>query len=72
VDERANESAHEQFEQDEVYISTGEAARILGVSPKTVARWAKNGRLPHIVTLGGHRRLPRGAIHEIARRTTVV
>jgi excisionase family DNA binding protein len=72
VDERANESAHEQFEQDEVYISTGEAARILGVSPKTVARWAKNGRLPHIVTLGGHRRLPLGAIHEIARRTTVV
>ena len=72
MDERANESAHQQLEQDEVYLSTGEAARILGVSPKTVARWAKNGRLPHIVTLGGHRRLPRGVIDALARRTTVI
>ena len=71
MDERADESAHEQLEEDEVYISTGEAARILGVSPKTVARWAKSGRLPHIVTLGGHRRLPRRVIDEIARKTTV-
>jgi excisionase family DNA binding protein len=72
VDERANESAHERFESDDVYISTGEAARMLRVSPKTVARWAKSGRLPHIVTLGGHRRFPRGSIDEIARMLTVV
>ncbi|MEA2507547.1 MAG: Helix-turn-helix domain [Actinomycetota bacterium] len=50
------------------YVTTGEAARILGKSPKTVARWARNGRLPHIVTLGGHRRFPVAALNEIARR----
>ncbi|MPZ90711.1 MAG: helix-turn-helix domain-containing protein [Actinobacteria bacterium] len=54
-----------------MYITTGEAAKILRVSPKTVARWAKDGRIPHILTLGGHRRFPRSAVDEVARRTTV-
>jgi excisionase family DNA binding protein len=53
---------------DEVYITSGEVARILRVSPKTVARWAKEGRLPHLVTLGGHRRFPATPIHELARK----
>ena len=63
-------STHERF-TDDVFISTGEAAKMLRVSPKTVARWAKNGRLPHILTLGGHRRFPRSAVAEVARQTTV-
>lgn len=50
----------------DVYIRTAEAARILRVSPKTVSRWAKQGKLPHVVTLGGHRRFPAGAIEELA------
>lgn len=33
-----------------------EAAEILHVSPKTVARWAKEGKLPYSRTLGRHRR----------------
>jgi excisionase family DNA binding protein len=53
------------------YITSGEVAKILRVSPKTVARWAKEGRLPHLVTLGGHRRFPAGPIHELARRLHV-
>ncbi|CAN5631531.1 hypothetical protein BH24ACT26_BH24ACT26_03610 [soil metagenome] len=57
---------------DEVYITSGEVARILRVSPKTVARWAKEGKLPHLVTLGGHRRFPSGPIHELASRLQVV
>ncbi|MFN2490511.1 MAG: helix-turn-helix domain-containing protein [Actinomycetota bacterium] len=57
---------------DEAYITSGEVARILRVSPKTVARWAKEGKLPHLVTLGGHRRFPAGPIHELARRLRVV
>jgi excisionase family DNA binding protein len=28
------------------------------VSPKTVSRWAQEGRLPYLRTLGGHRRYP--------------
>jgi excisionase family DNA binding protein len=52
----------------EPYIRTAQAAQILQVSPKTVSRWAKDGKLPHVVTLGGHRRFPRSAIEELARR----
>ena len=58
--------------RDDVYITTGEVARILRVSPKTVARWAKEGKLPHLVTLGGHRRFPLEPIHELARRLQMV
>lgn len=38
------------------YLVGYEAAEILHVSPKTVARWAKEGKIPHSRTLGGHRR----------------
>ncbi len=50
----------------DAYIRTAEAAKILRVSPKTVSRWAKQGKLPHVVTLGGHRRFPASAIHDLA------
>ncbi len=53
---------------EDVYLSTSEAARILRVSAKTVSRWAKDGKIPHVVTLGGHRRFPASAIYELARR----
>jgi excisionase family DNA binding protein len=49
------------------YMTTGEVAKVLGISPKTVARWAKEGKLPHLVTLGGHRRFPAKPIRELAR-----
>lgn len=48
------------------YIRTAEAAKMLRVSPKTVSRWAKQGKLPHVVTLGGHRRFPEAAIQRLA------
>lgn len=44
------------------YLTPSEAARLLHVSPKTVNRWANEGRLECIVTLGGHRRFHRGAV----------
>lgn len=49
------------------YLRAGEAAALLNVSPKTVSRWAKEGKIPHIRTLGGHRRFPREAVERIAR-----
>ena len=52
----------------ERYIRTAEAARLLRVSPKTVSRWAKEGKIPHVMTLGGHRRFPETAILDLARR----
>jgi excisionase family DNA binding protein len=38
------------------WLTASQAATRLQVSPKTVARWAKEGRLAHRRTLGGHRR----------------
>lgn len=38
-------------------LTSGEVAEKFGVDPKTVARWAKAGKLtPAFLTLGGHRR----------------
>jgi excisionase family DNA binding protein len=48
------------------YLHTAEVAEILYVSPKTVSRWAKEGRLPFLKTLGGHRRYPEAEIRELA------
>jgi excisionase family DNA binding protein len=48
------------------YLSTGEVADLLYVSPKTVSRWAKEGKLPFMRTLGGHRRYPEAEIRELA------
>jgi excisionase family DNA binding protein len=47
------------------HLRSAEVADLLGVSPKTVARWAKQGRLPFVRTLGGHRRYPEAAIREL-------
>jgi excisionase family DNA binding protein len=49
----------------ERYLRTSEVAMQLQVSPKTVARWAKEGRLPYLSTLGGHRRFPASAIEHL-------
>jgi excisionase family DNA binding protein len=48
------------------YLRTTEVADILHVSPKTVARWAKDGKLPFLKTLGGHRRYPAAEIRQLA------
>jgi excisionase family DNA binding protein len=37
-------------------LRTGDVAKLFHVSPKTVGRWATEGRLPYVRTLGGHRR----------------
>lgn len=50
------------------YLTPGEVARMLHVSPKTISRWAAEERLPCLVTLGGHRRFRREDVEEIARR----
>ena len=47
------------------YLRTAEVADILHVSPKTVSRWAKEGKLPFMKTLGGHRRYPEAKIREL-------
>jgi excisionase family DNA binding protein len=47
------------------YLRPAEVADLLSVSPKTVSRWAKEGKLPFMKTLGGHRRYPEDEIREL-------
>lgn len=51
----------------ETYVTAGEAARMLRVSPKTVSRWADKGLISCMVTLGGHRRFLKAAVESAAR-----
>ena len=48
------------------HLTASQAAALLQVSPKTVSRWAKEGRLPFLKTLGGHRRYPEAEIRGLA------
>lgn len=53
------------MQSGERFLRTSDVARMLHVSPKTVSRWAKEGRLPHLSTLGGHRRFPASEIERL-------
>jgi excisionase family DNA binding protein len=50
------------------FLYPGEVAALLHVSPKTISRWAKDGKLVFQLTLGGHRRFPEREIRELAAR----
>lgn len=52
------------MEKDEL-LPPGEVARLLGVDPRTVTRWAVTGKIPSLKTPGGHRRYRRSAIQAI-------
>jgi len=53
------------------YLRTSQVADILHVSPKTVSRWAKEGKVPFLHTLGGHRRYPEADIRAMVAELTV-
>lgn len=59
---------HAFHDQDRPYLTSSEVARMLQVSPTTVARWTREGRLGCFVTLGGHRRFEKTAVDELRRR----
>lgn len=50
----------------EEFLRPAEAARLLHVSPQTISRWAKEGRIGYVVTLGGHRRFRATEVHRLA------
>ena len=43
-------------QSDDRLLTPGEVAVLFRVDPKTVTRWAQEGKLSAIRTLGGHRR----------------
>jgi hypothetical protein len=50
----------------EPFLHPSHVADLLHGSPKTIARWATDGRLPSQGTLGGHRRYPEQVIRQLA------
>ena len=53
------------------YLRAAEVAELLHVTPKTVSRWAHEGKLPCLRTLGGHRRYPEREIRDLIERLSV-
>lgn len=43
-------------------LSPKEAAAFVGVHPRTLARWFQDGKIPGVLTPGGHRRYPLNAL----------
>jgi len=52
------------------FLTAQQVADRLAVSPKTIARWSKAGRLAHLRTLGGHRRYDPEMVDQLARQLT--
>ncbi len=55
---------------NERYIPVRQVALLFAVSPKTVTRWAREGKLPYARTLGGHRRYPERFMRDLAAAIT--
>ena len=51
-------------------LSTNEAAELLNVGASTIKRWADEGRIQCVKTVGGHRRFPRSAVAEMLNEAT--
>jgi excisionase family DNA binding protein len=56
----------------ETLLRTAEVARKLQVSTRTVLAWAQAGKLPSVLTPGGHRRYPQWGVDEVLRAMTGV
>ena len=49
------------------FLTRSAVSRLLGVSPNTVTRWAREGRLSCQVTLGGHHRFDRELVEQLRK-----
>lgn len=49
--------------RETTYLTTSQAARLLSVSPDTVLKWVKAGKVKSYRTLGGHFRIPTSEIN---------
>lgn len=58
-------------DRDEL-LTPAEAAHFLGVTPNTVTRWSRAGKISAIQTMGGHRRFRRSEIERVLRDANLV
>ena len=56
--------------EDEDLIPPGRAAKIFGVDPKTILRWAASGRITRTRTVGGHGRYRESELRALVRART--
>jgi excisionase family DNA binding protein len=56
-----------RYADGETYLRAAEVAELLGVNTKTIGRWARECRLPHQKTLGGHRRFREADVRALVR-----
>lgn len=50
------------MEQTNDMLTTGEVARLLGVKPRTVGRWVRQGKLTPVRLPSGRSRFPRATV----------
>jgi excisionase family DNA binding protein len=62
---RGRTGIHALADGDELF-TPAEAARRLGVTPNTVTRWSRAGKIAAIQTMGGHRRFRRSELERVA------
>jgi excisionase family DNA binding protein len=56
---------------DTEYLRTSEVAKRLHITPKSVSRLARERKIAHIKTPGGHRRFPLAVVEEWERKMYV-
>lgn len=59
----------ETLQEPEKLLTPSEVAAIFRVDPKTVTRWAAEGKLNSIRTPGRHRRFPESAVRALLARS---
>lgn len=58
----------QKHEADDALLTPAEVAAMFRVSPKTVTRWARAGKLTAMRTLGGHRRFRASEVRSLLGR----
>ena len=64
-EESFNMSTSRQSPEFTRLLTPAEVAAMFRVDPKTVTRWAKDGKLTSVRTLGGHRRYPEAEVRAL-------
>lgn len=57
--------AHPPADPGPELMTPAEVATAFRVDPRTVVRWADEGKLPSVRTLGGHRRYRTAQVHAL-------